>query len=81
MARFGIFLTMWKPARTAPFGQDLEIAVLNTTGEHAVAFPCRRTLGGWIKSETRGWLPVHPTHWREWVGGVSGPTALRHSIV
>jgi hypothetical protein len=29
-------------------------------------FPCRRILGGWIDAETKGWIDLRPTHWREW---------------
>jgi hypothetical protein len=33
---------------------------------HALVFPCRRILGGWVKAETRRSIDLHPTHWREW---------------
>jgi hypothetical protein len=39
----------WKPISTAPFDRDLELAVIDTDGPHALVFPCRRTLGGWLK--------------------------------
>jgi hypothetical protein len=29
-------------------------------------FPCRRIAGGWIKTETKERIDVHPSHWREW---------------
>jgi hypothetical protein len=29
----------------APFDRDLEVAVINSEGTHAVVFPCRRILG------------------------------------
>jgi hypothetical protein len=33
---------------------------------HAICFPCRRVLGGWIKAEMKTPINVHPTHWRDW---------------
>jgi hypothetical protein len=32
----------WKQIQTAPLDRDLELAVIDTTGTHLVAFPCRR---------------------------------------
>jgi len=57
---------MWQPVSTAPFDRDLELAVLDRDGPHALVFPCRRVLGGWVKAENREPLAVRPTHWREW---------------
>ncbi len=56
----------WLPIATAPFGRELELAMIGYDGVHALAFPCRRVLGGWIKSDTRERLDVHPNHWRAW---------------
>jgi hypothetical protein len=56
----------WHATSTAPFDRDLEIAVLDTDGPHALVFPCRRILHGWVKAETRTIIDVRPTHWREW---------------
>jgi hypothetical protein len=50
----------------APFNADLELAVLDSQGVHALVFPCRRVLGGWIKAETNKPIEIHPTHWRQW---------------
>jgi hypothetical protein len=58
----------WHAISTAPFDRDLELAVLDTDGPHALAFPCRRILHGWVKLETRKMIDVRPTHWREWAG-------------
>lgn len=58
---------MWQPVTTAPFGSELELAVLDHEGPHALAFACQRILGGWMKSETRERIDVRPTHWRLWV--------------
>jgi len=59
-------LMEWKPISTAPFDRDLELAVIDRDGPHALVFPCRRILGSWIKAETEERIDVHPTHWREW---------------
>lgn len=59
----------WLPAGKAPFNCDLEIAVIKSATPHAVAFPCRRILGGWMDAQTKERLKVNPTHWREWCSG------------
>jgi len=57
----------WQKIPTAPFDRDLELAVIERDGTlHALVFPSRRILGGWIKSETNERVTVNPTHWREW---------------
>jgi len=57
----------WKPISTAPFDHALELAVFDTGGRpHALVFPCRRILDGWIDAETKKRIDVRPTHWREW---------------
>ena len=50
----------------APFDRDLELALIDANGVHAICFPCRRVLGGWIKAEMKTPINVHPTHWRDW---------------
>jgi hypothetical protein len=67
---------MWKQISNAPFDLDLELAVLDRDGAHALVFPCRRVLTGWIKATTRERLEVSPTHWREW--GDRKPAAEQH---
>lgn len=57
---------MWEQISSAPFDRDLELAVLDRDGVHALVFPCRRVLTGWIESATRARIEVSPTHWREW---------------
>jgi hypothetical protein len=57
---------MWQSIQTAPPDVDLELAVINQYGTHALAFPCRRTSEGWVKAESMEVLDVHPTHWRPW---------------
>lgn len=57
---------MWHLISNAPFDRDLEIAVVDRDGPHALVFPCRRMLTGWVKSVTRERVEVSPTHWRDW---------------
>lgn len=57
---------MWHHIANAPFDRDLELAVLDEEGPHALVFPCRRILNGWMNAATRERLDVHPTHWRAW---------------
>jgi hypothetical protein len=56
----------WQPISTAPFDRDLALAVIDMDGTHALVFPCRRTLEGWIAAKTKERVHVRPTHWREW---------------
>jgi len=60
---------MWQPISTAPFGRDLELAVIEGDGPHALAFPCRRAFDGWVNAETKQRIDVHPSHWRQWDHG------------
>lgn len=62
----------WRPASEAPFDREIEIAVIKSTTPHAVAFPCRRILGGWMNAKTRERLKVRPSHWREWQDQMAG---------
>jgi len=57
---------MWQPVSTAPFDRDLELAVVDKDEPHALAFPCRRIPGGWLNAESKKWIGVRPTHWRQW---------------
>lgn len=61
---------MWKAIATAPFGSDLELAVIDEDGPHALVFPCRRMPSGWTNALTVERVDVHPTHWRAWPGEV-----------
>jgi hypothetical protein len=57
----------WQPIATAPLDRDLELAVIDTEGPHALVFPCRRVLRGWVKAaNAKEHVNVHPTHWRQW---------------
>ena len=56
----------WLKIETAPFERDIEVAVIDVDGAHAVVFPCRRVLGGWVKASTLTPVEIYPTHWREW---------------
>ena len=57
---------VWQPISNAPFDRDLELAVIDRDGPHALVFACRRILSGWVSAETRQRIDVRPTHWREW---------------
>jgi len=57
----------WRPISTAPSDAALELAVINSDGIHALVFPCRRNLGGWVNAETKDRVEVNPTHWRLWI--------------
>ena len=59
---------MWEPASTAPFGRDLELAVIDSAGTHPLIFPCRRLAYGWMNARTKQRVDLDPTHWREWKG-------------
>jgi hypothetical protein len=56
----------WQPIIIAPFDRDLEVAVVNYDGTHALAFACRRVVGGWVNAKTKKPVDVYPTHWRDW---------------
>jgi hypothetical protein len=57
---------VWQPISSAPFDRDLELAVIDRDGSHALVFACRRILSGWVNAESKQRLDVRPTHWREW---------------
>jgi hypothetical protein len=65
------FKMEWQTISTAPFDRDLELAVIDAEGQHALVFPCRRVLRGWVKAKTHSPVNVHPTHWPEWDDSVS----------
>jgi len=56
----------WRSVSRAPFDCDLELAVIDANGAHALVFPSRRILGGWIKAKTKQRIELYPTHWRKW---------------
>ena len=59
-------MAMWKPILSAPFGPDLELAVLDEDGEHAIVFPCIKGRQGWTNAATGVRVDIRPTHWRYW---------------
>jgi hypothetical protein len=59
----------WKDIVSLPSGWDLEVAVIDKAGVHAIAFPCRYRDGVWINANTRKAIEISPTHWREWKAG------------
>jgi hypothetical protein len=56
----------WQPTATAPFGTDLQLAVIGPGGVHTLVFPCRRVLRGWVNATTNEVVQVRVTHWRKW---------------
>jgi hypothetical protein len=56
----------WQPIDTAPFGQGLQLSVIEGGEVHSLACPCRRTNNGWLHGLTDNIVSVHPTHWRYW---------------
>lgn len=62
----------WQPISTAPLEQDLELAVLDASGVHALVARCRRSAHGWINAATGKQIDVSPTHWRAWQDTTSG---------
>lgn len=57
---------MWWLVVEAPLEEDIELAVIDDEGIHALVFPCQRQPYGWINALTGERLDVHPTHWRTW---------------
>jgi len=57
----------WQPASSAPFDRELEIAVNDARGAHALVLPCCRAADGWIDARTGRHIDVAPTLWREWM--------------
>jgi hypothetical protein len=56
----------WEPIATAPYGRNLQLSVIERGEVSALIFPCRRATNGWTDAQTGTWIPVDPTHWREW---------------
>lgn len=59
---------MWQRLSTAPapFDSDLQLGVIEGGDIHALVFPCRRVVSGWINAATQQRVTVNPTHWRVW---------------
>jgi hypothetical protein len=57
---------MWQSISNAPPDRNLELAVIDKDGTHALVFACRRIPNGWMKVETGERVDVRPTHWRPW---------------
>jgi len=59
---------IWQTIATAPFGRDLELAVIELGRVHALVFACQRTADGWVNARTGSRIVIDPTHWRPWLG-------------
>jgi len=57
---------MWNPIASAPFGRNLELAVFDEDGPHALVFPCARAREGWKNATNGARVDIRPTHWRDW---------------
>jgi len=71
------FSMNWQPIVTAPFGRNIELAVIDASEVHALVFPCRRVPGDWVwvKADTDLPVNVHPSHWREWDDTITSPSS------
>jgi hypothetical protein len=67
---------MWQSIIEAPFSEEIELAVIDDEGVHALVFPCKRMSSGWADARTGEILDVHPTHWRKWNRTSSAPDYL-----
>ncbi|GIL01315.1 MAG: hypothetical protein BroJett030_12140 [Alphaproteobacteria bacterium] len=57
---------MWDKIVNVPADREVELAVIDADGAHALVFPCRKTPDGWVNAETGKRIEIHPTHWRLW---------------
>lgn len=64
--RMGYVSDMWAPIDSAPYDAELQLAVFDAEGPHALVFPCRRVLGGWANALNGDRIEITPTHWRLW---------------
>jgi hypothetical protein len=71
---------MWNPIASAPRDKDLELAVVDDEGYHALIFPCRRREGHWIDSRTGAVVPVRPSHWRDWDSAAAEAAARQQGV-
>lgn len=71
-------VAMWNPVASAPFGQDLQLAVIDQDGVHALVFACQRERGGgWRNVVTGAPVDIRPTHWRLWDFELVGDSPVR----
>ena len=64
--RLGKIAMNWQPIDTAPFGEDLQLSVIEDGEVHPLVFPCRRIDRGWLHGRTDKPVPIRPSHWRPW---------------
>jgi hypothetical protein len=67
LIRYVFKMEDWRPIETAPFDQDLQLAVIESDSVYALSFACRRTDFGWVNAQTRKGVLVEPTHWCMWL--------------
>jgi hypothetical protein len=56
----------WLLIATAPFGTEIEVAVIDGCGIHVLVVPVRQTEAGWLNAESNARVDIRPTHWRAW---------------
>uniref|UniRef100_Q07NU2 DUF551 domain-containing protein n=1 Tax=Rhodopseudomonas palustris (strain BisA53) TaxID=316055 RepID=Q07NU2_RHOP5 len=59
-------MAMWQLITIAPYDVDLEVAVIDQDGAHALIFACQRSISGWVNAKNGAPVEIHPTHWRLW---------------
>jgi hypothetical protein len=59
-------MTDWHSVSSAPLDCELQLSVIERGEVHALVFPCRRALSGWMNASSGSAVFVDPTHWREW---------------
>ena len=57
----------WEGVATAPFGLDLELAVIEGKATPSSLGSATMPRGGWVKAATAERVMVQPTHWRAWI--------------
>jgi hypothetical protein len=55
----------WLPIASVPDGRNIEVAVIDRSGTHALTTPCVWRDGLWSDAATGRVLEIWPTHWRE----------------
>jgi hypothetical protein len=54
----------WLPISIALSDRDLEVAVIDKHGVHALVFPVRKYGTEWVDAGTQERVEIQPTHWR-----------------
>jgi hypothetical protein len=57
---------VWHLINSAPYGIELELAIIDDDGKHLYELPCRRAVTGWVDTKWQSRVDFRPTHWRLW---------------